>query len=227
MGKNFLKEWKLKLSDMSIYAAIEIALFILGVFSQYMSRRYDNNIPLGTLMAALSVGFILLLGFLVDFYMGFHLAVSYGKTRKNFLFSVLPTYVSYGFLFAVTVKLLLKLERFIWSMILPGGKLPEWSYGIYESMGWLLLYAILLTGLAVGMGTVVCRFKTRGAIALLSIWILLPFVEHFDFVSKGEIENAARVFLAWNPGIQTGVLLVVGVLFCAVPFWGLRNAQVN
>ncbi len=230
MGKNFLKEWKLKLSDMSIYAAIEIALFILGVCSQYVSRRYDNNLPLGTLMAALSVGFILLLGFLFDFYMGFHLAVSYGKTRKNFLLSVLPTYVSYGFLFAVTIKLLLELETILWRIVGEGkllewpydtyasvgwlptyvsygflfavtikllleletilwrivgeGKLLEWPYDTYASVGWLLLYAILLTGLSVSMGTIICRFKTKGAVALLIIWILLPFMERFGLVSK-------------------------------------------
>lgn len=226
MGKSFFREWKLKLSDMSIYAAIEIALFILGVCSQYVSRRYDNNLPLGTLMAALSVGFILLLGFLFDFYMGFHLAVSYGKTRKNFLLSVLPIYVSYGFLFAVTVKLLLKLEQVIWSIV-RGNKQLEWSYGIYDSIGWLLLYAILLTGLSVSMGTVICRFKTKGAVVLLTIWIFLPFVERFGLVSKGEIEKLALGFFTWNPGMQAGVFLAAGMLLCLIPFWGLRNAQVN
>lgn len=226
MGKNFLKEWKLKLSDMSIYAAIEIALFILGVCSQYVSRRYDNNLPLGTLMAALSVGFILLLGFLFDFYMGFHLAVSYGKTRKNFLLSVLPTYVSYGFLFAVTIKLLLELETILWRIV-GKGKLLEWPYDTYASVGWLLLYSILLTGLSVSMGTIICRFKTKGAVALLIIWILLPFMERFGLVPKGEIEKLVLGFFTWNPGMQAGVFLAAGMFLCLVPFWGLRNAQVN
>ena len=96
-------------------------------------------------MALFAMIFIAWFSFLIDFYMGFHLAVSYGRTRKNFLLSVIPVYAAYGFLFMAEVRLLAELERII--LELTGiVQVPKWFHSNYISPGWLFLYAVLLTG---------------------------------------------------------------------------------
>lgn len=40
MGKRFLAEWKLKLSDMSIYAGIIAVLFVTGIGIQYIIGKH-------------------------------------------------------------------------------------------------------------------------------------------------------------------------------------------
>ena len=129
---------------------------------------------MGTNMALFAMIFIAWFSFLIDFYMGFHLAVSYGRTRKNFLLSVIPVYAAYGFLFMAEVRLLAELERII--LELTGiVQVPKWFHSNYISPGWLFLYAVLLTGIAVSIGTVVCRYKEKGIVAIVVPFLLTSF----------------------------------------------------
>lgn len=230
MGKHFLAEWKLKLSDMSIYAGIIAVLFVAGIGIQYIIGKHRGQFFMGTNMALFAMIFIAWFSFLIDFYMGFHLAVSYGRTRKNFLLSVIPVYAAYGFLFMAEVRLLAELERII--LELTGiVQVPKWFHSNYISPGWLFLYAVLLTGIAVSIGTVVCRYKEKGIVAIVVLFCLLPLTERAGWLAEDTLEKILQhvfsVLQAWNPGQQAGILLTARVLLCAVPFAGLRKARVN
>ena len=230
MGKCFLAEWKLKLSDMSIYAGIIAVLFVAGIGIQYIIGKHRGQFFMGTNMALFAMIFIAWFSFLIDFYMGFHLAVSYGRTRKNFLLSVIPVYAVYGFLFMAEVRLLAELERII--LGLTGAvHAPEWFHSNYISPGWLFLYAVLFAGIAVSIGTVVCRYKEKGIVAFVVLFCLPPFAERAGWLAEDALEKISQygfsVFWTWNPVLQAGILLVTGVLLCVVPFVGLRKARVN
>ena len=99
---------------MRLYAGIILLVFAGGIGVQYFLHDfhgYKGYLPLGTLMAAFSLIIMLLVGFLADFYMSFHLAVSYGITRKTYLCSTVPVYLLYSCLFVVGVRILLEIEK--------------------------------------------------------------------------------------------------------------------
>lgn len=230
MGKSLFAEWKLKLSDMSIYAGIIAVLFVVGMGIQHIIGKHRGQFFMGTNMALFAMIFIAWFSFLIDFYMGFHLAVSYGRTRKNFLLSVIPVYAAYGFLFMAEVRLLAELERIILGLT-GEGDVPQWFHSSYISLGWLFLYAVLLTGIAVSIGTIVCRFKEKGIAALFVLLFLVPFLKKAGWVSERAVrivcQSGFQMFQTWNPALQGGILLAAGVLLCVVPFAGLRKARVN
>lgn len=55
MGASFYREWKLKFSDMRLYAVIILLVFAGGLGIQYFLHDFHGDkgyLPLGTLMAA-------------------------------------------------------------------------------------------------------------------------------------------------------------------------------
>lgn len=224
MGTSFYREWKLKCSDMRLYAGIILLVFAGGIGVQYFLHDfhgYKGYLPLGTLMAAFSLIIMLLVGFLADFYMSFHLAVSYGITRKTYLCSTVPVYLLYSFLFVVGVRILLEIEKLFWESIGVAGRI-QWSENRYLSFLWLFGYALLLTGVVTSLGTLICRWK-KVVIIVLGAWILLPGL----LKNECFLDCAEYIIFSWDPRLQAAVLLAAGGLLCVAPFFGIRKIQVE
>ena len=224
MGTSFYRVWELKCSDMRLYAGIILLVFAGGIGVQYFLHDfhgYKGYLPLGTLMAAFSLIIMLLVGFLADFYMSFHLAVSYGITRKTYLCSTVPVYLLYSFLFVVGVRILLEIEKLFWESMGVAGRI-QWSGNRYLSFLWLFGYALLLTGVVASLGTLICRWK-RAVIIVLGAWILFPGL----LKNAWFLDYAEYIIYNWAPGVQAAVLLAAGGLLCVVPFFGIRKIQVE
>lgn len=143
MGTSFYREWKLKFSDMRLSAGIILLVFAGGLGIQYFLHDFHGDkgyLPLGTLMAAFSLIMILLVGLLTDFYMSFHLAVSYGTTRKQYLCSIIPVYLLYSFLFIVGVRILLEAEKLFWESMGEQEESNGQKNNIYLFYGYLAMH---------------------------------------------------------------------------------------
>lgn len=224
MGTSFYREWKLKFSDMRLYAGIILLVFAGGIGVQYFLHDFHGDkgyLLLGTLMAAFSLIMMLLVGFLADFYMSFHLAVSYGITRKTYLCSTIPVYLLYSFLFVVGVRILLEIEKFFWESMGVAERI-QWSENRYLSFLWLFGYALVLTGVVTSLGTMICRWK-KAVIIVLGAWILLPGL----LKNECFLDCAEYIIFSWDPRLQAAVLLAAGGLLCVVPFFGIRKIQVE
>ena len=224
MGASFYREWKLKFSDMRLYAVIILLVFAGGLGIQYFLHDFHGDkgyLPLGTLMAAFSLIMILLVGLLTDFYMSFHLAVSYGTTRKQYLCSIIPVYLLYSFLFIVGVRILLEAEKLFWESMGVAGRI-QWSEKQYLSFLWLFGYALLLTGVATSLGTLICRWK-KAAFIVIGAWILLPGLLKNEWF----LDSVKYILFNWDSGVQAAVLLAVGGILCVAPFLGIRKIRVE
>lgn len=224
MGTSFYREWKLKFSDMRLSAGIILLVFAGGLGIQYFLHDFHGDkgyLPLGTLMAAFSLIMILLVGLLTDFYMSFHLAVSYGTTRKQYLCSVIPVYLLYSFLFIVGVRILLEAEKLFWESMGVAGRI-QWSEKQYLSFLWLFGYALLLTGVATSLGTLICRWK-KAAFIVIGAWILLPGLLKNEWF----LDSVKYILFNWDSGVQAEVLLAAGGILCVAPFLGIRKIRVE
>ena len=224
MGTSFYREWKLKFSDMRLSAGIILLVFVGGLGIQYFLHDFHGDkgyLPLGTLMAAFSLIMILLVGLLTDFYMSFHLAVSYGTTRKQYLCSIIPVYLLYSFLFIVGVRILLEAEKLFWESMGVAGRI-QWSEKQYLSFLWLFGYALLLTGVATSLGTLICRWK-KAAFIVIGAWILLPGLLKNEWF----LDSVKYILFNWDSGVQAAVLLAVGGILCVAPFLGIRKIRVE
>ena len=224
MGTSFYREWKLKFSDMRLSAGIILLVFAGGLGIQYFLHDFHGDkgyLPLGTLMAAFSLIMILLVGLLTDFYMSFHLAVSYGTTRKQYLCSIIPVYLLYNFLFIVGVRILLEAEKLFWESMGVAERI-QWSENQYLSFLWLFGYALLLTGVATSLGTLICRWK-KAAFIVIGAWILLPGLLKNEWF----LNSVKYILFNWAPGVQAAVLLAAGGLLCVAPFFGIRKIRVE
>lgn len=224
MGTSFYREWKLKFSDMRLSAGIILLVFAGGLGIQYFLHDFHGDkgyLPLGTLMAAFSLIMILLVGLLTDFYMSFHLAVSYGTTRKQYLCSIIPVYLLYSFLFIVGVRILLEAEKLFWESMGVAGRI-QWSEKQYLSFLWLFGYALLLTGVATSLGTLICRWK-KAAFIVIGAWILLPGLLKNEWF----LNRVKDILFNWAPGVQAAALLAVGGILCVAPFLGIRKIRVE
>lgn len=224
MGTSFYREWKLKFSDMRLSAGIILLVFAGGLGIQYFLHDFHGDkgyLPLGTLMAAFSLIMILLVGLLTDFYMSFHLAVSYGTTRKQYLCSIIPVYLLYSFLFIVGVRILLEAEKLFWESMGVAGRI-QWSEKQYLSFLWLFGYALLLTGVATSLGTLICRWK-KAAFIVIGAWILLPGLLKNEWF----LDSVKYILFNWDSGVQAEVLLAEGGILCVAPFLGIRKIRVE
>lgn len=224
MGTSFYREWKLKFSDMRLSAGIILLVFAGGLGIQYFLHAFHGDkgyLPLGTLMAAFSLIMILLVGLLTDFYMSFHLAVSYGTTRKQYLCSIIPVYLLYSFLFIVGVRILLEAEKLFWESMGVAGRI-QWSEKQYLSFLWLFGYALLLTGVATSLGTLICRWK-KAAFIVIGAWILLPGLLKNEWF----LDSVKYILFNWDTGAQAAALLAAGGILCVAPFLGIRKIRVE
>ena len=92
----------------------------------------------------------------------------------------------------------------------------------YLSFLWLFGYALLLTGVATSLGTLICRWK-KAAFIVIGAWILLPGLLKNEWF----LDSVKYILFNWDSGVQAAVLLAAGGILCVAPFLGIRKIRVE
>ena len=186
-----------------------------------MGRKPD--MPRGTMIGAFSLCMILVIGFGCDFYLGFDWAVSFGKTRKDFLYPVFCVYFFVGCFFAGILKLLLKAEIFIGKRLYGEGVLSA-PKGSGLSLCWIPVCVLMLIALAGLAGMVIHKFRTRGAFTLVFLWFVFCFLIQKELIG---LQHFIMKFRQLPVGLQQVSLLIPAFLIVIITGEIMKKEAVN
>ena len=95
MWKSIKEQIKIEVCDMRVYLALEAGLCALGMVIMTCVHMFGNEesyFPLGSMIAAIAVLCLIIFGNIFSLCMGFDMAVSMGKTRKQYYPSAIIVY---------------------------------------------------------------------------------------------------------------------------------------
>ena len=114
---------------MRVYLALEAGLCALGMVIMTCVHMFGNEesyFPLGSMIAAIAVLCLIIFGNIFSLCMGFDMAVSMGKTRKQYYPSAIIVYFLMTLVLLAGLFLLLRVETAIYGVLLPG-KIKEYT----------------------------------------------------------------------------------------------------
>lgn len=136
---------------MRVYLALEAGLCALGMVIMTCVHMFGNEesyFPLGSMIAAIAVLCLIIFGNIFSLCMGFDMAVSMGKTRKQYYPSAIIVYFLMTLVLLAGLFLLLRVETAIYGVLLPGKIKENIPIMTKFTVPWIFGGAVALNGCA-------------------------------------------------------------------------------
>lgn len=217
-----IKIMKMRLDELAGYVSIGSLGFIFGILLTALITYCDGDDPeytvfrMGT-MIALVVNFFIptIVGM---FYMGqlFNCQVSFGMTRKKFIFYDLAVSFLWYLAELLFIGVLYFMEGFYLKAMYsayPEETMKEIFPGL--NLWMFLLMAVILTAVRELLGTLVLRFGNKAFWIIWIVWIAICTLPAriADFIQDGAAENVWKSVTGWAAGISFMGWSVIGAVF--------------
>ena len=235
MWKSIKEQVKIEVCDMSVYLALEAGLCALGMVIMTCVHMFGNEesyFPLGSMIAAIAVLCLIIFGNIFSLCMGFDMAVSMGKTRKQYYPSAIIVYFLMTLVLLAGLFLLLRVVTAIYGVLLPGKIKENIPIMTKFTVPWIFGGAAALNGCAALGAAIVRRFK-RGRVIILAFWLLgcwtLPGAT--DSRASNFMNRIGIVWGQWFGGFETwaqiSMMVGAGVALCAAAYLIFRKQAVQ
>lgn len=234
MWKTIKQQMALDVCDYFFYYLLEVVFAAVGTLVMYCVVYFGNEedyFPLGTVISGMCVLTIFLLGTGFSLYMGYNMAVSMGKTRRQYLLGAVPIHFFMTFLGVVLLGILMRAEFGIYRMAFPSLK-EEGASILQVSVLWAVAAAGLITG-TMFLGTaIMCRFK-KGRVVLLIAWILGCWIipstldKENNNILLNTVRPAVMGFVGLSESARLAAAIGLGILFGVIGCVMMRKLEVE
>lgn len=231
MWNSIKREAELSISDLGIYALIELAIFVLGTVIMSIVTAFAAEVyfPMGTVLGIIVCVISTLFGNISTFGIRFDGAVTLGATRKKHLPGIYIVYFCMAVLLLTEIKILGLAENLLY------GKLfPDVEGEIFFQNGvpfcWIVTGSLLILGISALVSATMRKFGKNAGVVWMLIWLVVCFTlpEAISGESKEGIYMPAaqlwKLFSGLDTAVQISVLCAAGLVFLGIAY-GIMKKQ--